>query len=227
MNFTNFTFEQQKITTNGLIMNVDAGNISSYSGTGITFSDLSNSRNNAIGFNSPAFTSLSNNGSYFTFLGSGGGSGSNAYFTNGLSFSVDTSYTICAMNNKVGGTNIISYGYNQSYFILGYNVGGTLARLLTSRGTLTGTTTPNTNWNYLCAVFNYGVGFSLYLNGVLETFLAFTSSFGNPTSPSINFPYRTATIFPGIISAVQVYNRALTAQEVSQNFNLLRGRYGI
>jgi len=132
------------------------------------------------------------------------------------------------MNNKTGGINIISYGYNQAYYVLGYNTGSTLARLLTSKGTLTGTTTPNTTWNYLCAVFNYGVGYSLYLNGVLETFLAFTGSFGNPNNPSINFPYRTSGIaYPGFISTVQVYNRALTAQEVSQNFNLLRGRYGI
>jgi len=31
----------------------------------------------------------------------------------------------------------------------------------------------------------------------------------------------------GNISVVQVYNRALSAAEVSQNFNALRGRYGI
>lgn len=226
--FIPFSYEQQKITTDGLIMNVDAGNISSYSGTGITFSDLSNSRNNMTGFLSPVFTNVANNGSYFYFLGGNTGTGSNSYFTNGLSFSVDTSYTFCAMNNKTGGINIISYGYNQAYYVLGYNTGSTLARLLTSKGTLTGITTPNTTWNYLCGVFNYGVGYSLYLNGVLETFLAFTGSFGNPTLPSINFPYRTlSTAFPAIVSTVQIYNRALTAQEVSQNFNVLRGRYGI
>jgi hypothetical protein len=31
----------------------------------------------------------------------------------------------------------------------------------------------------------------------------------------------------GKISVAQIYNRALSADEVSQNFNALRGRYGI
>jgi hypothetical protein len=31
----------------------------------------------------------------------------------------------------------------------------------------------------------------------------------------------------GNISQVSIYNRALTAAEVSQNFNMLRGRFGI
>jgi archaellum component FlaG (FlaF/FlaG flagellin family) len=33
--------------------------------------------------------------------------------------------------------------------------------------------------------------------------------------------------FTGNISNIQIYNRALTASEISQNFNALRGRYGI
>jgi hypothetical protein len=33
--------------------------------------------------------------------------------------------------------------------------------------------------------------------------------------------------FTGNIAQVLVYNRALSAEEVSQNFNDLRGRYGI
>ena len=33
--------------------------------------------------------------------------------------------------------------------------------------------------------------------------------------------------FKGYISSIQIYNRALTATEISQNFNALRGRYSI
>ncbi len=33
--------------------------------------------------------------------------------------------------------------------------------------------------------------------------------------------------FPGNISNVQAYNRALSATEILQNFNAIRGRYGI
>jgi hypothetical protein len=34
-------------------------------------------------------------------------------------------------------------------------------------------------------------------------------------------------IFQGNISNVQIYNRALTAEEIGQNFEATRGRYGI
>ena len=69
MNFTNFAYEQQKIVTDGLILNLDAGNISSYSGSGTIFYDLSNKFNNASLINSPTFTSVSKNGSYFNLNG--------------------------------------------------------------------------------------------------------------------------------------------------------------
>jgi hypothetical protein len=37
----------------------------------------------------------------------------------------------------------------------------------------------------------------------------------------------TARYFNGNISVAMLYNRALTSTEVTQNFNALRGRYGI
>jgi hypothetical protein len=33
--------------------------------------------------------------------------------------------------------------------------------------------------------------------------------------------------FDGKLSVAKIYNRALTAAEIKQNFNALRGRYGI
>jgi hypothetical protein len=42
-------------------------------------------------------------------------------------------------------------------------------------------------------------------------------------SSSLNFPY----CWKGSIATTQIYNRALTANEVTQNFEALRGRYGI
>ena len=40
-----------------------------------------------------------------------------------------------------------------------------------------------------------------------------------------NSPY--GYYFDGEISIVRVYNRVLTAAEVTQNFNVLKGRYGL
>ena len=50
-----FSYEQQKIVTDGLVLNLDAGNILSYSGTGSTWYDLSNIGNNVSLVGSPTY----------------------------------------------------------------------------------------------------------------------------------------------------------------------------
>lgn len=69
---------------------------------------------------------------------------------------------------------------------------------------------------------------SWYKNG------AFSNSISNPYGAGVVTGSNNITIgsgyagaFVGSIYAVQLYNRALTASEVAQNFNALRGRYGI
>jgi hypothetical protein len=70
----------------------------------------------------------------------------------------------------------------------------------------------------------------LYFNGILAG--SNTNVAGNFGADSGQFcigRHPAATAYPtlGNISNVQFYNRALSAVEVSQNFNALRGRYGI
>jgi len=66
---------------------------------------------------------------------------------------------------------------------------------------------------------------SLYLNGIFIK--------NGLTSPrTVSFPgdkigFGDYGSYPGTISSVRYYNRSLTAAEISQNFNTLRGRYGI
>ena len=69
---------------------------------------------------------------------------------------------------------------------------------------------------------------SWYKNGV------FSNSTSNPYGSGVVTGTNNITIgsgyaggFAGSIYAVQLYNRALTATEVAQNFNALRGRYGV
>lgn len=69
---------------------------------------------------------------------------------------------------------------------------------------------------------------SWYKNG------AFSNSISNPYGSSVVTGTNNITIgsgyagaFGGNIYAVQLYNRALSAAEVQQNFNALRGRYGV
>ena len=66
-----------------------------------------------------------------------------------------------------------------------------------------------------------------YKNGI--RYNSFAHSYGNLTTDSNNILIGTgyAGSYLGKIYAVKLYNRALSAEEVQQNFSALRGRFGI
>lgn len=98
-----------------------------------------------------------------------------------------------------------------------------------------GTSTLGIGYHHIVGVFSMTEGFRLYVNGELESssneILPFNLS-GNrgitdigvykySTPTSYNFP------FDGHIDVIKAYNRALTAEEVAENFNGIRSRFGI
>jgi hypothetical protein len=100
-------------------------------------------------------------------------------------------------------------------------------------GVIDSTTVSSLNtaiWNNVVCTFNNGQ-VNFYLNGNLTstTTTSFTSFLPQGQILKIGRrAFNTSSIFSGIIGAVQIYNnKVLTAAEVQQNFNALRGRYGI
>lgn len=81
------------------------------------------------------------------------------------------------------------------------------------------------NWSHLVSTYN-GSTLSLYRNGSL---VSSTSSTGNltNTSKTLTVGVRGGQYFDGKISCAKIYNKALTSLEVNQNFNAIRGRFGI
>ena len=71
---------------------------------------------------------------------------------------------------------------------------------------------------------------NFYINATLNSTKT-NASIVEKASGSANLvvgAYRnTSNTFDGSIAAVKAYNRILTAAEISQNFNALRGRFGI
>ena len=69
----------------------------------------------------------------------------------------------------------------------------------------------------------------VYLNGEQLT-TTVTGNGGNISSNSdvrFGWAYATSRLFQGKINALTVHNRALTAEEVAENFNGIRSRFGI
>jgi hypothetical protein len=216
-----------EINESGLVLSLDAGNPKSYPGSGTTWTDLSGRGNTGTLTNGPTYSSA--NGGSIVF------DGTNDYSpiaTSGFSFgssagtlSAWAKATAATVNN---GNWIITYGnseinqnralgvYNQVYTFSGYGFGTEVS----AAGFQTNT------WFNIVGVYN-GTNASMYINGVLVS---------GPTAKTWNTVASNAQIgrqtngseyWNGNIGQVSVYNRALSAAEVSQNFNALRGRYGV
>lgn len=90
-------------------------------------------------------------------------------------------------------------------------------------------TVPLNTWVNLCYT-NDGSNIRIYNNGVLVTTQSVTTkTFLTPTTDcrlSIG-SQQTIYGFIGNVGVAMFYNKVLTADEITQNFNALRGRYGI
>jgi len=230
-----------RIVTDGLVLALDAGNTKSYSGSGTTWTDLSGQGNNGTLANGPTYSS-SNGGSIVL-------DGTNDYVqilnSNGFG-EVSTTPTISLelwanITRKSGGgqqyqqlAGFRNDGVFSFFFLLLDSSGASVnteARIQTTSGTWD-INVPylsyfNT-WTHITFTANVNRT-DLYFNGnLIGSNTAVSGSFGS-TSGNFRIGTSLSGAYPtlGNISSVKVYNRALTASEIQQNFNALRGRFGI
>ena len=232
-----------QISLNGLVLALDAGNTKSYPGSGSTWTDLSGRGNNETLVNSPTYNS--SNGGSFVFNGSTQYSSSSALSGSFALFTVIIWFYPTSIANY---QNPIDCNYGA------YSSGNVGPRLeMDSSGNLawaySNATTDNSSFyfhnvvssglsanTWYCAGITYdGSTSTTYLNGS-STGLS-RSAYGTPTgfvgvmnNVTIGKGFSLGgaeRIFAGRVANVQIYNRALSASEISQNFNALRGRYGI
>jgi hypothetical protein len=149
---------------------------------------------------------------------------------NPTSLQLSVGITICAWvrpNSVSSLGNIVSKNYNAGYrFRIGqfnevwWYVSG---NFVYSNNNLV----PNNIWSQVVVSGDSG-GLKAYVNGVL---VASNSTPYAPTAANTsNLLIGTlggVETFDGTISIVQIYNRSLSAAEIKQNFNALRGRFGI
>ena len=228
------------IITSGLVLCLDAANTKSYPGSGTSWIDIS-ANNNGTLTNSPTY----NSSGYFSFnyLSSQFVSFVSA---SSLQFLNRNPYTLEAWvyptrnpgaNNWTGifdreDSSIGSRdGYNM-YFLgsAGTNTFFTTERFVAgvnSNVSYTVSQSQSVNfWQQIAATYD-GTNLSLYYNGnSVSTPVTSTGNITN-TSKTLTVAVRGGNYFDGRISNVKIYNTALTASEINQNFNALRGRYGV
>jgi hypothetical protein len=89
---------------------------------------------------------------------------------------------------------------------------------------------PLNTWTNVCFTWKSGGTSTIYINGSLLTSRAISAI--PSTNPSTNGRIglghaNNYSFYTGKLPSAQIYNRQLTDQEVAQNFNAYRGRYGI
>ena len=83
------------------------------------------------------------------------------------------------------------------------------------------------NWYHAVGTYD-GSNVKLYVNGVLQLTTASTTV---PTRSNLGIilmrRWDAGDYFGGHLSTVKIYNRALSASEILQNYNATKGRFGL
>jgi hypothetical protein len=218
-----------KIVTEGLVLALDAANTKSYPGSGTTWTDLSRGGNNGTLVNGPTFNSGNGGSIVFDGVDDYANCGIPLTFTNSftLSFFIKTIYS---------GVKLIFGMYNGSGadWWIGTLSNGTLNFSFGSpskRDIATTTVVSDGLWRLSTCVYNKNTNsIFIYLNGVLQ-------NSSNSLPSTVNQPGGNMTIgrfgdaagfnWNGNLSNFQLYNRALSAQEILQNYNATKTRFGL
>ena len=206
---------------NGLILELDAANTSSYSGFGNTWYDLTGNGNNYTLTNGPVFSSFGTTQNFFF-----DGSNDRALAVNPISLGTTHTVSMIVRPNSVSEDGVLfgDIGYSNTGYAFYLNSGNYLYYNAGSPFVGSATTTAN-NW-YMFSVTRTNTSVSLYQNGALLT----TATLGGNDSLTLrSIADFSAGGYPfaGNISQVSCYNRALSAYEIKQNFDFYRTRYGI
>ena len=226
------------IVSTGLILNYDIGNASSYPGTGATVTDLQASSNATL-FNTPTYTS-----GYLTF------NGTNQYLTTNTSLNsklspANTSKVISiflwaymsddgVLITELGQTTLNSGWYDSQI----ERVAGTLRFSVWSNqpGFASTVATSLNTWYYIGFTYD-ATTLRAYVNGSAAGTATYARQSPYVDGGGAGLHYAVAAgagtnLGDGTYSnmrfgAFQVYNIALTAEQVLTNFQAGRGRYGV
>jgi hypothetical protein len=228
-------FNYEGIVTNGLVLNLDAGFDPSYPITGSTWYDISGNGFNGTLTNSPTFSSA-NSGS-IVFDGVDDYVNLTTATTLGIS-NVSTSFTISTwfkvavtgeyylLDNYNGSTQDISFRIDSGKFevYLMASAGGGFNAVQFGSGYNNGI------WTNFTLIWNGSNTITAYANGInigSSTQSGMTGNFDSGTAFQIGARPISSTYFPGNIATTQIYNRALLASEITQNYNAQKGRFGL
>ena len=238
-------FSGPNLITSSLVLDLDAGNLKSYTGSGTNYYDVSGNSNKASMYGTAPFST--DGGGCFDFSTITGAASSSASM--GFTFSSEMvtptgSFTIstwiknppatagqCGMfsNSTSGNGYRFGVGQNGIYYLIGppYTEGG-ISFI---------STFDNSKWHNIVAVFdrtgvlNSGTAqMQMYLDGVFQGtgyIPASQTTFSWLNGPPGLVRSACCSLYTGKIATLSVHNIPLTSTQILQNFISLHGRFGI
>jgi len=226
------------IVTDGLVLNLDAAKVASYPGTGTSWYDISGNNNNGTLTNGPTFSGIGKQASIVfdgtdDYVDCGTSIRSVLHGNAGITFegwynlanitSDDGLFAIRASGDGNWFWNIRPGGAD---FWVGYST-STATNIVSITNPFTGRL--NT-WTHIATSFTSG-SLVTYMNG---TAINTTTTIGGTVNITLGATFAIANYatlgtytINGKIGNFKTYNRNLSSTEITQNFNALRGRYGI
>jgi hypothetical protein len=213
------TLNYKSIVTRGLVFSYDAGALDSYPQTGTTWFDLTTNTNNGTLTNGPTFSS--SDGGTIVFDGTNdsvevtNSLGTLSNYTIGYWAYRDTpdKMAIAARTD----TRFYWFGDNSWYYT---HSGGAGEFYYPKTVSIPG-------WGYWVVVYN-GSNVSIYRQATFEGSQNTTGTADWTSGVKIGlWTAGNSYAFQGKIAVVQMYNRALSATEISQNYNAQKSRFGL
>lgn len=214
----------ENIVTNGLVLNLDAGFVSSYPKNGTTWYDISGSNNGTL-VNGSTFNST--NGECIVF------DSVDDYVTVPYSSNLDLVNTISleawVKYTTTSNTVLIEKSNNNSHYqlqILNSSQAGIAGQLVfmlqpnSSNWVTSGVVTNDGNWHHVVGTYDRSsTTAKIYIDGILKnTNSSITTGPASNAQPLLIGSRSGLAGFGGSISNIKIYNRVLLSTEVLQNY---------
>jgi hypothetical protein len=217
------------VVTQGLVLALDAADRNSYPGSGTTWTDLSGNGYVGTLYNDTTYNSANGGGLVFDGVDDFVDINSTNIITGTNPFSIDCWFTLSS------GSYGELFGNYGSGYTSGYVWFATAGLYINGSCYVPSYATATQGTHYLASTRNSSGNCVTYFDGVQVATATLTASI--PDGPNFRIGADTKSTAPntsglseelnGRIYQLKVYNRALSAAEISQNFNALRGRFGI
>lgn len=228
------------IVSSGLVMHLDAGNMSSYPGFGTAWTDISGNSNHGTLQNGVAFTSVNDGAMVFD--------GVNDYFVtnNNLDLSNTDKLTIQIILKTASSSTEMVMEHSTNWN--SYNAFGIICNNISNKIQITDhnqgynvsnsvASINNNNWHLFTATTDRSLNAAdqnlIYIDGntanKVNVAHLIDDNSGNFTSHKLYISTRAGSslYFNGTIAQVLIYNRVLTAAEIEKNYNAIKLKYGL